>query len=410
VIPSEEILESARQQGLNANVVEKDYVLGWLLMEIARHPLLGQWVFKGGTCLKKCFFETYRFSEDLDFTVPQGIVYETQAYKAALVECTEAISGAIGIEFPLSDIEIKESHDKADHLTFLGKVSYRGPLMNQTKTLPRIKLDLTRHEVLAETPEKRPIRHFYSDAPDPPVEILCYTVNEILAEKTRALFERQGRARDLYDVVNIYRNHREEIDVDRAQAVLQRKFQFKGLVLPALAEFIASIDLDSLKNNWDQQLKHQLPVLPPLASYVEELRESALIWIEAGKVAAPLTRMSVERDEVVEPRAAFPQIPQRSRSSAFGGVRAFTSLGGAIEKIRYAARNRLCVEIRYGGVQRLAEPYSLRVKRTGNQLLYVHELLRGGAPSGMTKAYKVAEIEAARITETPFRPRFAVEL
>lgn len=27
------------------------------------------WVFKGGTCLKKCFFETYRFSEDLDFTV-----------------------------------------------------------------------------------------------------------------------------------------------------------------------------------------------------------------------------------------------------------------------------------------------------------------------------------------------------
>jgi predicted nucleotidyltransferase component of viral defense system len=26
-------------------------------------------VFKGGTCLKKCFFETYRFSEDLDFTI-----------------------------------------------------------------------------------------------------------------------------------------------------------------------------------------------------------------------------------------------------------------------------------------------------------------------------------------------------
>ena len=27
------------------------------------------WVFKGGTCLKKCYFETYRFSEDLDFTL-----------------------------------------------------------------------------------------------------------------------------------------------------------------------------------------------------------------------------------------------------------------------------------------------------------------------------------------------------
>ncbi len=31
-----------------------------------------QWVFKGGTCLKKCFVETYRFSEDLDFTVQEG--------------------------------------------------------------------------------------------------------------------------------------------------------------------------------------------------------------------------------------------------------------------------------------------------------------------------------------------------
>lgn len=33
------------------------------------HGELGEsWVFKGGTCLKKCYFETYRFSEDLDFT------------------------------------------------------------------------------------------------------------------------------------------------------------------------------------------------------------------------------------------------------------------------------------------------------------------------------------------------------
>jgi hypothetical protein len=29
-------------------------------------------VFKGGTCLKKCYLETFRFSEDLDFTVIEG--------------------------------------------------------------------------------------------------------------------------------------------------------------------------------------------------------------------------------------------------------------------------------------------------------------------------------------------------
>ena len=43
---------------------------------IAGHPVLCNRVFKGGTCLKKCFFETYRFSEDLDFTVPQDMAYD----------------------------------------------------------------------------------------------------------------------------------------------------------------------------------------------------------------------------------------------------------------------------------------------------------------------------------------------
>jgi len=39
-------------------------------------PILSdQWVFKGGTCLKKCYIETHRFSEDLDVTVLPGSPY-----------------------------------------------------------------------------------------------------------------------------------------------------------------------------------------------------------------------------------------------------------------------------------------------------------------------------------------------
>ncbi len=44
---------------------------GWILAGIYAHEDLTQcWLFKGGTCLKKCFFETYRFSEDLDLPSP----------------------------------------------------------------------------------------------------------------------------------------------------------------------------------------------------------------------------------------------------------------------------------------------------------------------------------------------------
>jgi len=54
-------------------VIEKDYVLGWVLDATAAEPALAQtWIFKGGTCLRKCYYETYRFSEDLDFTILDG--------------------------------------------------------------------------------------------------------------------------------------------------------------------------------------------------------------------------------------------------------------------------------------------------------------------------------------------------
>ena len=73
MIDKSEIMEFSREFGLRANVIEKYYVLGWVLAGIFNHIEIGpNWVFKGGTCLKKCYFETYRFSEDLDFTLTES--------------------------------------------------------------------------------------------------------------------------------------------------------------------------------------------------------------------------------------------------------------------------------------------------------------------------------------------------
>ena len=70
MIDRREILEAASSFSLLPSIVEKDYVLGWMLAGIYAHEELSEsWIFKGGTCLKKCYFEIYRFSEDLDFTL-----------------------------------------------------------------------------------------------------------------------------------------------------------------------------------------------------------------------------------------------------------------------------------------------------------------------------------------------------
>lgn len=58
MIGKRELLDIAAAAGLNPHVIEKDYALGWALAGIFAHPDIREnWIFKGGTCLKKCYFE-----------------------------------------------------------------------------------------------------------------------------------------------------------------------------------------------------------------------------------------------------------------------------------------------------------------------------------------------------------------
>lgn len=73
MIPQRELAALRAEWTLDQDVIEKDYILGWLLAGIAHHDALNRtWIFKGGTCLRKCYYETFRLSEDLDFTVVDG--------------------------------------------------------------------------------------------------------------------------------------------------------------------------------------------------------------------------------------------------------------------------------------------------------------------------------------------------
>ncbi|MCY4487141.1 MAG: nucleotidyl transferase AbiEii/AbiGii toxin family protein [Deltaproteobacteria bacterium] len=67
------LLEERARSDTPWEVLERDYLLSWLLAGIAEKPALrDNLVFKGGTALKKCYFGEYRFSEDLDFSSLEG--------------------------------------------------------------------------------------------------------------------------------------------------------------------------------------------------------------------------------------------------------------------------------------------------------------------------------------------------
>ena len=229
MITKQEITAVASAMKLLPTTVEKDYVLSWILYGISQHSKLSQWLFKGGTCLKKCYFETYRFSEDLDFTVPKGHMYSKNEIINALTDITNIVYQHVGITFNSQGIEVKESINKQNNPTYIAKLTYIGPLSLPGRNQQRIKFDITNDEIIVDTPDMRAVFHPYSDTPNIPVKINCYSVNEILAEKTRAIYERQGRARDIYDIVNISRNFRDHVDIKKARLGVREKFKFKSL-------------------------------------------------------------------------------------------------------------------------------------------------------------------------------------
>lgn len=410
MIPKASLVWLAAEADLQPTTIEKDYVLGWILYGIAAHQVASRWVFKGGTCLKKCFFNTYRFSEDLDFTVPAGEPYSYASILRVLQDIMKWVERQSGIEFPADGVTLEECTNPRGKPSFQGKATFVGPLRMPRASLQRVKFDLTNDEVVVDTPVPRAVNHTYDDEVAPAPCVLCYSVSEILAEKSRALYEREGRARDVYDVVHVSRAFRKSVDQSVAMRGVSAKFAFKGLPEPTVKTILDRVDAGVLAANWNQQLGYQLPLLPDVAGFIEALPDALAWWLEpeTAKPEAPAIPAATP-GEVTAPRAAFPMFPSLRPLGI--GVRGAREPGGAeMGRIVFAGRNRLCLRIRYHGVTRLVEPYSIRHPRTGHVLLYVWERERGSARSDQIKAFKIQEIQGVEVTGASFLARYLVEL
>ena len=252
-----EIAEAARAWGLTPHVVEKDYVLGWILMGLGNNAhLQTQWIFKGGTCLKKCYLETYRFSEDLDFTLTPDANMDIGKIKEVIKNICAWISQESGIEIPPDQIEFKSAPNQRGTVTLRGKLGYRGPL--QQPTNPKIRFDLTTDELIIHPPIYQPVHHPYSDCPPQQVRVRCYPLDEIFAEKTRAMGER-CMPRDLYDIIRLFRYLGLDFDAQAVRELTTQKCAHRNISLPSTESINASPRRSELESEWEHMLGHQLP-------------------------------------------------------------------------------------------------------------------------------------------------------
>lgn len=68
----EEIRRLSMKTQFSPKLLEKDYYLTRILHKISEKKIKDL-VFKGGTCLNKCYLGFYRLSEDLDFVLNQDV-------------------------------------------------------------------------------------------------------------------------------------------------------------------------------------------------------------------------------------------------------------------------------------------------------------------------------------------------
>jgi predicted nucleotidyltransferase component of viral defense system len=257
VISEAELRRLAARSRVDAMVQDLDYALGWFLVGLLRQPIaLEHLIFKGGTCLRKCYFPEYRFSEDLDFTLRRN--WEVAGLQRAIEQAQRWSQVNSGPDFVAAPARWEIISDEYGLESLQGRIYYRGPL-RWGGPARVIQMDVTRGEKMVFPTESHQLIHTYSDGEAlAGVELPCYSLAEMLAEKVRAIGgqRRFAVSRDLYD---IYQLSRQGVTAATVRSALPAKFAAKGLDLESFNMDRLNERHQAMEADWDRRLVHLLP-------------------------------------------------------------------------------------------------------------------------------------------------------
>lgn len=396
MITKHEIMNIVRNTGFSPYVIEKDYVLGWILAAINNNKdLKDTFIFKGGTCLKKCYFESYRLSEDLDFTLINKDHLDVKFLQDSFTHVAEWVYLNTGIEIFHDLLSFEIYLNPRGNKSCQGKLYYRGPVSPSGKrSPPRIKLDLTNDEIIVDKTNLANVKHSYSDYPTNGIKILSYSYVEVFAEKIRALKERT-KPRDLYDVIHFYRRPESFMLAKQLREILEAKCLFKQITFPTLAEL--ELHKEICANGWEEQLAHQLPALPNFENFWEELT-GFFEWLDNPiNIANTKNSIPAKFDNEVN---CTPDALRLKDINMF-----------IFETICFAAINYLSVEIYYQEETNinhyLVEVYALRENNQNAVYLYTVVL---SEHKEEVRIFRIEQIKRVIISHQHYKPRYLIEL
>jgi predicted nucleotidyltransferase component of viral defense system len=262
MISKNEINRLAQEQKVRTATIDKDWVLGHFIDAIYTIPeCRNNLIFKGGTCLKKCRFPDYRFSEDLDFTaINKNFVFDMRMLKKIVELVTERTEMLLHIQ----SIENLQFNNQITG--YCAKIKFWGAdhSKNQQPTESNrwqtsIKIEIILYEKMIFAPKTANIIHNYSDKlTENAQNIPIYSISEVLAEKIRALIQRSYTApRDYFDIWYLSKNI-ENIDWQEVVKCFHKKMEYKNLHFSGIDQLINENNEKILKSAWKNSLEHQI--------------------------------------------------------------------------------------------------------------------------------------------------------
>jgi uncharacterized protein len=237
-----QITQQAARDGVPAPTVERDYVLAHIIAALGALDDGHGLVFKGGTALRLCYFEDYRYSADLDFSVVED---DLEAAYATIETALRAVTGAVEA-LSLTDDEPK-------------RITYQGPLGRQRY----LKLDIADDELVLNV-DTISLLPRWPDLPETK-SVRVYPLAEIAGEKLRCVMQRM-QCRDLLDLWLLF----EDADVDARDAaeIFMPKAEHRHLD-PGRFAASYSARLPQYRNRWTNELEIHVTGEVPHFEHVE---------------------------------------------------------------------------------------------------------------------------------------------
>ena len=380
MIDRDEIDAKADELGLHWSNVQRDYVFGWLiggLFEVS--ALRDVLALKGGNALRKAYFPSTRFSDDIDFTTTQGL--DADGLLRELNEVCRFAEARTGVKFDLERNQIV-----GEQLIERGKRVYKLRLYfrdfsGNAEHIPlKVKVDVTEFDRIHLPVQTRRLIHQYSDAGDCSFDIRAVKLEEALADKMKCLIQRRY-AYDLFDLVyGVFVNR--ELEVDRSQLVetFLSKTIFERSPIAA-RDLLLGVPFDLVRGFWSKVICPRGSLFS-FDSAVSMLRDGLLSLFAPFSWGAHL---------------AGAYFPAEFRNP-----------------ILQAGSDLTLLRVTYDGITRQVEPYSLVFKQRkdgiAQEYFYGYDCTGGHTSGPSIKAFLRGGMQRIENTDVSFEPRFAVEL